>query len=550
LSGALRRIQSAEFFPAPAAAFLVLIASVCLMHVTSARHYDFWWPDASRHALNGAFYLDLFRELPLDNPKQWAVNYYLQYPALTVLFYPPMFGVVEAIFFALLGVSHETAQLTVSFFYVASAWGVYCLIRLWRSSWQALATALVYIGLPETALWGRQVMLEVPAFAFLIWGGYGVSRYLQHRQPRHLYLTMAMVLGGAYTKQTTVFVAVAFLSILCWQSGLAILRNRSLLRAAVLFTLASLPLAVLTWRFGALNFAQASGTEGMRYRGTNWASWRYYLAVLPDQAGFVVLALGVLGLGLWLLRPQRPEQDVAGRLFLLWFCIGFVLFAVTSLKEQRYTVFLLLPIAFFAVEAVHRLIPQRWAGGLAVALGAAGVLSAAFRTEVPHVAGYKEAVDTVTKRAPAGSVILFAGSNDGSFIFGLRSRETRRDLSVLRADKLLLRFKVRPDILLEDLGKSEAELLDVVRRQGVSYVVHERGSWRGVKSMKMLEDVLATRQFQLVQTIRMHSNLEDAIQFLDIYQNLDTRPPTGEPLVLELPIIGATVTGTLGRAAR
>jgi hypothetical protein len=39
-----------------------------------------------------------------------------------MLFYPPLFAVVEAAFFAIFGVSKATALLTVAVFYLAAAW--------------------------------------------------------------------------------------------------------------------------------------------------------------------------------------------------------------------------------------------------------------------------------------------------------------------------------------------------------------------------------------------------------------------------------------------
>src|SRR5271167_1204525 len=126
----------------------LLAVAVLLLFKTSPTQGDFWWSDAPRHAMDGVFYYDLARALPVAHPKQWAVNYYLQYPAVTVLTYPPLFALVEALFFALFGVSHATAQLTVSAFFLVTAWGAYVLARRWLGRISAFATALLFIGTP------------------------------------------------------------------------------------------------------------------------------------------------------------------------------------------------------------------------------------------------------------------------------------------------------------------------------------------------------------------------------------------------------------------
>ena len=138
--------------------------------------------------MDGVFYYDMARALPVTHLKQWAINYYLQYPAVTALTYPPLFALVEAVFFSMFGVSHTTAQLTVAFFLLLTAYGAYFLARRWVGRVAALSTALLFIGTPVMTLWGRQVMLEIPTFAFLLWSCYFFFRYLDSGKPRNLYL--------------------------------------------------------------------------------------------------------------------------------------------------------------------------------------------------------------------------------------------------------------------------------------------------------------------------------------------------------------------------
>ena len=76
-------------------ASVLLLAIVCIgMFLTAPQHGEFWWSETSSNALDGAFVHDLIRDMPLSDPKGWAVRYYLQYPALSILFYPPLFHVV------------------------------------------------------------------------------------------------------------------------------------------------------------------------------------------------------------------------------------------------------------------------------------------------------------------------------------------------------------------------------------------------------------------------------------------------------------------------
>src|SRR5215471_1745026 len=65
-----------------AVALVVLLAAVTALFLTAPFDKDMWWSDAPRHAMDGAFYRDFLRYLPLSYAKQWAMNYYIHYPAL------------------------------------------------------------------------------------------------------------------------------------------------------------------------------------------------------------------------------------------------------------------------------------------------------------------------------------------------------------------------------------------------------------------------------------------------------------------------------------
>ena len=63
----------------------MLLMAVAALFLTAPYHKDMWWSDAPRHAMDGAFYSDFARHMPLGHVKQFAMNYYLKYPALTIL---------------------------------------------------------------------------------------------------------------------------------------------------------------------------------------------------------------------------------------------------------------------------------------------------------------------------------------------------------------------------------------------------------------------------------------------------------------------------------
>jgi Dolichyl-phosphate-mannose-protein mannosyltransferase len=528
---------------------LLLAVAVFLLFETSPTQGDFWWSDAPRHAMDGVFYYDMARAMPLAHLKQWAINYYLQYPAVTILTYPPLFALVEALLFAVFGVSHATAQLTVSIFFLATAWGAYLLARRWLSRVAALAAALLFIGTPAMALWGRQVMLEIPTFAFLLWSAYFFLSYLDSDRPRFLYFTVLLVLGAAYTKQPAVFILLPYLLTLYFAYRNALFRRRELWLSAVIFVVGMLPLGLYTWLWGRANVQQAVGGGWVKHSRLSPTTWSYVASYeWPLQMGWVVLALAlVYCLGCLVKKEWRLPQS-AMFFLVAWVAAGYVFFTAIAVTSQRYTIFLIFPFALFAILAIVRSLPAKLAPYVALLLAVASFGYTLAKRHVPRITGYRDAAQYVCSMAPANGVIMFSGWRDGSFVFNVRSLPECKNLTVIRADKLLLRVAIHRDLFgVKELGVAEAKLKDMIGRFGVHYIVIEPDFWNDLQSMQMLVQTLHQDQFKLLTTINAVNNREHNGSQLEIYENLGALAQGKNVLRVELPVSGIAVEGNVGQ---
>ena len=124
---------------APALIGIVILGLYCLLPKAG----DILNTDASRHALNGAFLLDFVRAMPLSHPTEFAMDYYRQWPALTILFYPPLFYAPLAVSYAIFGVSEAAALVAELAAMVLLGWGAYVLSRNWLGGLGSLAVALL-----------------------------------------------------------------------------------------------------------------------------------------------------------------------------------------------------------------------------------------------------------------------------------------------------------------------------------------------------------------------------------------------------------------------
>lgn len=525
-----------------AAAWAVVTALVVLMvgllFLEAPHGGAFYWSDAPRHALNGVFVMDLLRDLPLDDPAGYAYRCYAQYPALTSLFYPPLFYAISAPFYALLGVFQE-----VALHYIAFGLGCWRLARFWLDMQGALAFALLMLVLPEVAFWGRQVMLEVPSFAFLVWSAVTFPKHWREGSRTGLYGAAVLLVLALYTKVSVAYVGVGYVLLLAWHHRLAVLRQRDHGAVLLLSAIGLVPLVVLTLKFGQANVqAVVGGVADAVASRTSLAGWLWYARQLPEQLSWPLFVACGAGL-LWALARQRHAPWFAGvRFWLLWLVVGYVFYSLIDLKEARHSVYLLPALVFFAVGATQHLLPRPYASAALIMLAGATAAITAFWRPVYYVEGYAKAVDVIAKRAPNDSVVLFSGYRDGAFMFNMRAREDRRDLSVLRADKMLLSVAVRRELGVEEKPMTDEQLAQLINDSGVHYVVMQPGFWIDLDAMRRFEKVVTGPQFEEVVRVPTSANHKAHETELVVYRNLGPVGPKPGKLNIELKIIGRQIT--------
>lgn len=522
---------------------LCLLTLIALFYWTAPRDGSFWWSDAPRHALNGVFVRDLIRDHPLRNPQAYAMDYYVRYPALTILFYPPLFYVISALFFSLFGVSHAVALIPELLSYFCLALGAYVLSRRWLDRPGSLGVALTLSGAPEVALWGRQVMLEIPSFAFLIWSVCFLFRYLDTGNWKSFTRGMALFVCALYVKLSVLFMAPVIVLGLVAYRGKAVLRERHLYWTILLSVLAVIPLVVLTVKFGQTNLHSASGISDAVVPRNSIAGWTWYLRQLPKQLSWpVVFLAGAFGGSVIAVRRWRlPWKDSA--FLCAWFGLGYIFFSSIDLKEARHSILILFPVVLWAVLFLYRIFEAPVARVAAMVLGISLAGTTLVWHPVPRVEGYAEAANFVADHAPRNSIVLFSGYRDGSFIFNLRTREDRKDLAVLRADKILLRIAVRRSLGVEEKLYSEEQIAELINQYGVHYVVAQTDFWTDLAPMARLQNVLHSGRFKPVARIPVHRNVPAEDNELVVYMNLGPVVDGPKRLRLDLPIIGRTVEG-------
>lgn len=417
----------------------ILAGIVILLYLRLPRHGDIWWPDASRHALNGAFVYDYFRAMPLHHSMEFAVNYYRQWPALTIGFYPPLFYIAIAASYTVLGVSEAAALVPELIFLFVLAWGAYRLSRHWLNAAPALAVSLLLIGGPELCFWGRQIMLDVPSYAFLIWAVELHLRYLKGGSNRTLYAAVVCAVLAIYTKYNAAFIIVVMVVALLCARGWRTLLNRTVLSAGALGIALMLPLATLFFMYSSYDLIQAAAVGGSNESRWSLRELTYYARTMGEVVSWPALALATTYFIVlpFFPRLRLPKDDAA--FMIAWVVLGYIFYSLIAVKEPRHILFITYPIALTAVVLLDRALARFECRSFVPLILALGVLIFSIATRpAPYVTGMRQAAEDVARLAPQETNIAFWGRFDGTFIYAMRAYTDRQDLGVIRLDKLLL----------------------------------------------------------------------------------------------------------------
>lgn len=520
---------------------LFLVSSAALLF---SSHLDggFWWSDSARHALNSVFLTDVVRDFPISRLRDYAIDYFFQYPALTILFYPPLFYISTIPFLLLFPESHFIVQFVVALYSFFLMWGSYKISRFYLDVLPSAMLAISFVFLPEMALWGRQVMLEIPAMCFLIWGVYFYLKYTQTNVIKDFYFCLFFVLCGLYTKLSLVFILPVFAAYHLWHFRLDFWKNKSEWVAAFVFLVAVMPLIGISYYFGKENVNSVQNLSDAVLGRETLENWLWYIKQLPSQLGVIYCILIVLFPFTILYRYFKSKKIMDNVVFLIiWLVIGYLFFSYVQLKEARHDVFIFLPLILFSFLALKYILSQKLFHLASVVLAVFTMMTTLLYHPVPYVEGYKQAVELIKGKIPENTNVMISAYRDGSFIFNMRVLSDRPDVSVIRADKLFLKIVVRRSLGVKEKKINEEQMFKKIQNSKISYVVAQEDFWIDIPKMAQLQMLLKSDLFEKIGEIKVQSNVNIHEDKLIIYKSLFDLPEKAEEMKIDLGIIGQKI---------
>ncbi|HVF55351.1 MAG TPA: glycosyltransferase family 39 protein [Pyrinomonadaceae bacterium] len=456
--------------------FLVLCGLLLLLAASHALNYPagepFFNNDETRHVMTGVYFRDLLHDLPIARPGDYTISYYLQYPALGLLVWPPCFYFVEGVFMSVFGTSFVAAKSLVAVYAAIACCYLFFLVCRTHDRRRASVAVLVFGLSPLVFQFSSYVMLEVPTLAAGLAATFYFLRYLDDERRRDIFLAALSAALAALTRFDAVYLLPFFLILLVARGRPGIIRRREVLLAGVVAALLVLPFYALTTAgIGWFHFKNV--TEQVAPGQPDFFSLErifFYPSSLPGQLGWLALLPAVVGCVGGLTTARRGQSLV----YFAMIVACYVTFTPMAEIEPRHTIYWVPAFALFAAEGLALLVQALRAPKLYLPLAAAflsGMAWQAVAAPQHSVRGYEEAARHVVAGTSSSPFCLFIGNLNGNFIYQVRRRDDARRLWVLRADKLLYSVLVNQEFGYKQFAASDEEILSKIYRYDPEFVV-------------------------------------------------------------------------------
>jgi hypothetical protein len=532
---------------------VAVLAGVLLVHWSRRLDTEpFFNNDETRHVMTGVFFRDLIHDHPTTQLKKYAVDYYLQRPALGLLVWPPGFHALLGAWMTLFGATLAAAKSLVLVFLLIALLYTHALASRWLTPLGALTvTALVGFS-PVVFEHSEFVMLEIPAFACAMGAIFHLERFLAgparssppshpsslipHPFPRDAWLCGFWCAAAGWMRYDAVFLAPYVVLRLTLGGDWKKAANRHAVGAALLAALAVGPLYAVTFKqYAGATAAATSGTMAESKERSLWTNALFYFKTVPEQMGWPVTVFGAAALLLSLRRPRQWAAPLA--------LVGAAWIAFSPLAElqARHAIYWIPAWCLAAVSIFER----RRTATIAFLLLVGWQAWSAWQSPNMYVRGYRIAADFMAAKPPKTPVVLFEGMLNGGFIHALALRDPERRWTTIRADKLLYGVLSEASGGYEEWAKDDAAMLAAIHRFDPEFVVVEDPRvLEQIPAADRLRKLLSARpdRFRLEAEIPIDSNQHAFLgRRLLVYRPLVRNPAPEKLTELRMLSLGGTL---------
>jgi hypothetical protein len=476
--------------------WLVLLVVGLIISIGITRGEFYFFGDEMRHAMTGVFFRDLIVDHPWRNPVQYAYEYYAKYPALGLMYWPPLFHSVEGLFFLVFGISVLASRLTILAYALVGVYFWYKIAEREGPQPRALASTFIFPLLPYMLQYERVTMLEIPCVATCMVALYFWQSFMREERARDLWCFAAFLVASMFTSQKAVFVA--FFVVLHF----LVERRWKLLKRWDVWAAGLLSLATVTPLYFFMLSKLSLSYERVAGRAFEHVATAYHLSYYPEQIlpqmGMLLGILGIAGF-VWAMLRARKEH----RFFLVWIVACYVCYTLIQEKSIRHTFVWIPALVYFALVAVENLLPRReWVIAAFCVLATYSVGEALY-TDKAMVSGLEPVAQYLAEQ-PESDVLYYQGFLNGDFIFYVRKYDPQKRRLVAR-EKQIVATKINEGYGTRTILRTPEEVIQMFHDWGIRYAVVENREF--ISGLGPVRVALQSDQFEVVKAFRIDSNL-------------------------------------------
>ena len=503
-------------------------------------------PDEAAHFVTGICVLDYFRTAFGSNPVSFAESYYVRYPKVAFGHWPPVFYVIQALWYGALGATTLNAILLVGFTTAVAALILFLRLERLHGISIALFSISGFLWLPLVRISALVVMADMLASVFAL---LAILAFCDGctRGARRFWIAFALWSGIAMLTKESALYLLPFTLL-----ALIFLKERTQLRSRMIWQI-GLPTCFLVASFyAAMHVLQLRNLPDLLRVRVHVSLLKPFFRDAPI-ALFLMAAYGVAEVLARKKLATSSERGIHVRVALLWLVAALacqVFFREDV--EDRYFLPAYFPVIMLVAEGLHLVtcaVARTLAKPVLALLIAAGVTALCIAS-MPAVrlsrrTGYAEVAASLPYDSTGPTILVSSDPRgEGALVVERLVRDRARSSVVLRASKVLSSstwMSTNYKLLLHTV-QDVREWLNVVP---VRFIVLDMNGFISTDTRphhRLLEDTIRSSpgQFRLVGDFPLYLSGHRRENAVQVYENLMARGRHAD-------VIRIDMMNTLGR---
>jgi len=428
--------------------FLACLCTILILQIWNGAYQleKGQYSDDASHFMNGMVLRDYLQSAIGENPIRFAESYYMHYPKIAPLMWPPLFHVGLGVFLLPGWAAGPASLVFVALLGAWLAWRLHRIVAAMAGGVAAWLAVILLLATPLVQEMAGVVMLDLALAAIALEAAYWLAQYAGSGARKHAVWFGAFAAAACLTKGNGIAVVLMPAVFIVMARRFDLLRRSGLYIAAAIVIAFAVPFLMISTRLDA-----AIGDFGPLTATLLADRIRLFATILWTQMGPLVLVPAAAVSAMALQRHAGSDKThppyPAVLLALTGGAILFHLFSPHQLTLTRYFTMAIAPVAGLAAIGIARMAER--ARQLEFTTAARTVAVAALVVVVPagrpaatikHPLGYREAVRSLTasQHLAAERVLIVSDEiGEGAFVTEMATLELAPAPTIIRGSKLL-----------------------------------------------------------------------------------------------------------------